>query len=167
MKKTRVRTGIHLLQQIGFVLLVASCSMLPAERRTMASGSMEPTIPAETIVLIDKSIYQSQDPQRGDVIIYQASEAAMAASYTTAPYDAIHRIIGLPGETIEVRDGKVFVDGEVLSEPYTTEPIGYTWGPETIPENQYFVLGDNRNSSLDSHIWGFISRESILGKVNL
>ena len=73
-----------------------------------------------------------------------------------AQYPYIKRVIGLPGETVEVRDGLVFINGEPLDEPYIAEPPRYTYGPVTIPEGQYFVLGDNRNLSNDSHEWGLL-----------
>jgi signal peptidase I len=90
-------------------------------------------------------LYSRQnDPQRGDVIIFH---------FLLDPeQDLIKRVIGLPGETIEVQDGIVTVNGTPLDEPYITEPPSYN-GTWVVPEGQYFVLGDNRNDSRDSHQW--------------
>ena len=78
--------------------------------------------------------------------------------------DFIKRIIGLPGETVEVRDCTVFINGEAMEEPYIQEKPSYTHGPETVPPGNYFVLGDNRNNSSDSHSWGPLPKENIIGQ---
>jgi len=76
----------------------------------------------------------------------------------------IKRIIGLPGETVEVKNGQVIINGETISEKYIAEEPQYNWGPQTVPENSYLVLGDNRNNSFDSHSWGFVPRGNIIGR---
>jgi len=66
----------------------------------------------------------------------------------------------------DTTEGKVIIDGEVLDENYIQSPPDYTWGPDTVPEDEYLVLGDNRNSSSDSHVWGFLPRENVLGRAS-
>jgi signal peptidase I len=90
--------------------------------------------------------------------------AIAAAVHTFVKDDLIKRIIGLPGDTIQIQSGKVFVNGKSIAEPYLQERPDYNYGPVTIPQNQYFVLGDNRNHSYDSHLWGFLLKENLIGR---
>lgn len=76
----------------------------------------------------------------------------------------IHRVIGVPGDKVEVKGGKVYINNQPLEENYIEEAPDYQLGPVTVPANSYFVLGDNRNNSFDSHYWGFVPRENIIGK---
>ncbi|MEN9279418.1 MAG: signal peptidase I, partial [Gloeomargarita sp. DG_1_4_bins_134] len=76
----------------------------------------------------------------------------------------IKRVVALPGETVEVRDGQVWVNGVPLPEPYRAEAADYAWGPAVVPAGCVFVLGDNRNASNDSHVWGFLDERLILGR---
>jgi signal peptidase I len=78
--------------------------------------------------------------------------------------DFIKRVIGLPGDTVEVRGGQVIVNGETIDEPYDPSPGTYDSDPVTLPEDQLFVMGDNRNNSSDSHIWGALPMENVIGK---
>jgi len=118
---------------------------------------MEPNLHEGERLLVNKVVYNFHDPERGDVIILDP------------PFETdevyIKRIIGLPGDTVEVKDGAVYINGTKLDEPYIKEPPHYTYGPEEIPEGEYFVLGDNRNNANDSHKWGTVPGENIIGKV--
>jgi signal peptidase I len=94
------------------------------------------------------------DLQRGDVILYSDGEGGQW----------IKRLVGLPGETVEVHDGQVFINGEPLKEPYDVNPPSYTMLAKELQAGEYIVLGDNRNQSSDSHVWGPITSEQILGR---
>ncbi|NDV18844.1 signal peptidase I [Pseudodesulfovibrio sp. JC047] len=102
------------------------------------------------------------DPERGDIIVFKFPEDESK--------DFIKRVIGLPGETLEVRNKVVYINGQPLDEPYTQHiktsrvPIRDDFGPYTVPEGQYFVMGDNREGSYDSRWWGPVKREKIVGK---
>ena len=118
-------------------------------RFRIEGSSMEPSMHPNQYVLVDKVSYMLGDPKRGDVIVF---------NYPLAPErDFIKRIIGLPGETVTVAQGVVSIDGVPLDEPYISAPPTYenTW---TLAPDEYFVLGDNRNSSSDSHSWGPLPR---------
>jgi signal peptidase I len=80
-------------------------------------------------------------------------------------HDFIKRLIALPGDTIEIKEGTVYLNGQTIDEPYIKEYPTYTMEMKEIPEGEYFVLGDNRNHSNDSHSWGTVPRENIIGKV--
>ena len=132
-----------------------------AEARYIPSGSMLPTLQINDRLIIDKVSYHFTQPERGDIVVFQPTEELRQQNFKDA---FIKRIIGLPGDTVEVKDDTVFVNGEALSENYLQDYPDYEWGPQTVPEDQYLVLGDNRNNSYDSHYWGFVPRENIIGR---
>jgi signal peptidase I len=117
--------------------------------------SMMPTLKEGEYIIINKLSYYLDEPARGDVIVLRFPNDRSR--------DFIKRVIGLPGDHIEVTDQAVKVNGIVLSEPYINAPPSYT-GSWIVPEGKYFVLGDNRNNSSDSHNWSFLPREDIVGK---
>lgn len=115
-------------------------------------------------LIIDKVSYTSflvntfgiGGPQRGDVIVFEPPNRPGD--------DYVKRIIGLPGETVEIVNGQVFINGELLDEPFLPTPGSYTTPARVVPEGQVFVLGDNRNNSNDSHTWGPLPIENIVGR---
>jgi len=124
--------------------------------RFQVHGScMEPTLHTGQYVIVSKMVYWFHPPERGDVIVLQPPGGQEE--------DYIKRVIGLPGEAIEIRDGVVWVDGLVIDEPYVATPPAYT-GAWRLGENQYLVLGDSRNNANDSHTWGALPEENIIGK---
>jgi signal peptidase I len=120
--------------------------------------SMEPNFYEGQRVVVNKAAYWGWvgDPERGDVIIFAAP--------TDADEDFIKRVIGLPGDTVEIRDGSVYVNDVELNEPYLNQQPVYTMPPRTVPADKFFVLGDNRNHSNDSHNGWFVDRDDIHGK---
>lgn len=129
---------------------------------TVPTGSMENTIlPGDDLIGL-RFAYMKEDPQRGDIIIFDFPDDE------TQKY--VKRIIGLPGETVYITEGKVYINGseEPLLEPYLKEDWTIATGPFyfEVPEDSYFVMGDNRNNSYDSRYWNntFVSRDKITGK---
>lgn len=119
---------------------------------------MEPTLYEGNQVLVNKLVYRFQDPDRGDIIILRPPESLNSNGI---PY--IKRIVGLPGEIVKVENGNVFIDGVKLNEPYIAEdPLYYV--ETTVPDDEYFVLGDNRNHANDSSKGWTVPRENIIGK---
>jgi signal peptidase I len=155
------------LQTLGLsIVLALGIRTFVAEARYIPSGSMEPTLEINDRLVVEKISYHLNSPQRGDIIVFWPPESLFPEE---APRkDAfIKRVIGLPGETVEVRDGTVFVDGTALEEDYIKAEPNYTWGAETVDAESYLVLGDNRNSSFDSHAWepdSFVPEDNIIGK---
>jgi len=130
------------------------------------SGSMIPTLQIGDHILVNKFIYWFSEPKRGDIIVFKYPRDMSR--------DFIKRVIGLPGETIQIKDQKVYINGKLLPEPYVIHsekisPASYTsprdnLGPLRIPDDSLFVMGDNRDSSMDSRYWGTLKKELILGK---
>lgn len=122
--------------------------------------SMEPNLHNGEYILVNKVDYLLHPPQRGDVVVFKAVAANQPDK------DFIKRVIGLPGDTVSVRGQSVYINGHVLNEPYHHEPFNYTFGPRKVPPNDYFVLGDHRNDSDDSHMWAstWLRRSDIIGK---
>ena len=132
-----------------------------AEARYIPSSSMEPTLQINDRLIIEKISYHFQEPKRGDVVVFNPTKALQEKDFRDA---FIKRVIGLPGETIQVKTGKVYVNGQAIKEKYIFEDPNYDYGPVTVPEGEYLVLGDNRNNSYDSHYWGYVPKEKIIGK---
>ncbi len=142
-----------------------------AEARYIPSKAMMPTLQVDDRLIINKLIYRFQAPQRGDIVVFMPPEAATIVCTGGIPKQGrtssdayIKRIVGLPGEQVEVKQGKVLINSQPLTEPYINAPPDYQVGPKKIPQENYWVLGDNRNNSCDSHYWGFVPRENIIGK---
>jgi signal peptidase I len=117
---------------------------------------MEPSLHDGQYLIASKVTYWLHPPERGDVVVLQPPQ-----DQSSVPY--IKRLVGLPGDVVEVRDDRVWVNGVALNEPYISAPPTYA-GSWVVSESEYFVLGDNRNNSSDSHAWGLLPRNHILGK---
>ena len=104
----------------------------------------------------DNSLYTFHPPQYGEIIIFNFP--------SDSSRDLVKRVIGMPGDTIEIESGRVIRNGVVLDEPYVINRDRRTVGPIVVPENSYYVLGDNRRSSSDSRDWGFLSNEHVIGR---
>jgi signal peptidase I len=127
------------------------------------SESMLPTLQVDDRLFVRPS--PRYVPQRGDIVVFEPPEALRAMLPPASQENLfVKRIIGKPNETVAVKGGQVLIDGVALSETYVRSPPAYEWGPATVPPNQYFVLGDNRNDSGDSHVWGYLPAEKILGR---
>ena len=150
------------LREAGITLLLAAVIFVGLraviDSRIIPSTSMEPTLQVGQRVIVSKVSYLFHEPERGDIIIFHPPNQPEDAT----PY--IKRIIALPGDTVEIRDDAVYVNGQRLEEPYVKEAPAYTYPATVVPENHYFVLGDNRNVSADSHTGYTVSRDSIMGK---
>jgi signal peptidase I len=116
-------------------------------------------------ILVSKVLYRVRDPRRRDVIAYELPARGAARCGAPAGSTFVHRIVGLPGDRIAVRDGVVFVDGTRLAEDYVEDERrgGPSFRSQVIPNDQYVVLGDNRPQSCDSRVWGLVSRDDIIG----
>jgi signal peptidase I len=117
---------------------------------------MEPNLHDGQRLLVSKVVYFFREPKAGEVVVFQPPNNGRA--------DYIKRIIAGPGDIVEIKSGVVYVNGSPLDEPYIKAEPGYTYSPEEIPENSYFVLGDNRNNSNDSHNGWTVPRQNIVGK---
>jgi signal peptidase I len=144
---------------IAFILRV-----FVAEPRYIPSGSMIPSLLINDRIIVDKVSYQFNPPQRGEIIVFYPPESP-AIEDTSQPF--IKRIIGLPGDRIRIDNGKVFVNERPLTEEYIAAPPNYKIQALTVPPNAYWVMGDNRNFSNDSHVWGFLPKQNIIGRACL
>lgn len=137
-----------------------------AEPRYIPSDSMRPTLLVGDRLVVEKVSYRFQPPTTGDIIVFRAPSILQQRGYG-ADQAFIKRIIGQPGQVVEIKAGQVWIDQQPLAEPYILAPPQYTWGPAQVPPGQYFVMGDNRNNSNDSHVWGFLPRRNIIGRALL
>ena len=117
-------------------------------------SSMEPNLHDGEYVIVNRIVYRLHPPQRGDIVVFRRD----------ANREFIKRVVAVPGETVEVKGGRVLVNDQPIEEPYIAAPSAYTMEPRTIGPDEYFVLGDNRNNSSDSHNWGTIQSSAIDGK---
>jgi signal peptidase I len=164
-----------MLETLGLALVLFLAINLISARVRVDGFSMLPTLENNQYVLISRLKPRFGDLQRGDIIVFRppmypsAGWLETVLGFPIVPgqiEDYIKRVIGLPGETVTIGGGQVSIDGVLLEEPYISEAPSYT-GSWTVPEGFLFVLGDNRNNSSDSHSWGFVPAENVLGKAVL
>jgi signal peptidase I len=118
--------------------------------------SMEPNLHNSQYLIVDKISYRLGEPQQGDVIVFEPPNRPGE--------DYVKRVIGVSGDLVEIRKGQVFINNEPIDEPYVVYPGSYSMSPRRVGVNELFVLGDNRNSSSDSHNWGMLESDKVVGK---
>lgn len=167
-------------QTVGLALLIFFSIRMVAQNFKVEGASMEPTLHHGQFLIIVKAAYTRVDgtpverflirnlppsrepvflfgePDRGDIVVFR--------SPTPTERDFIKRIIGVPGDLVEVRDGRVYLNGQLHDEAYIRGPANYQSPPQMVPNGHYFVLGDNRSNSSDSHVWGFLPASNLIGK---
>ncbi len=153
------RSCLRLIWEVIQTLLLALLMYLGLNyltARVQVHGqSMYPTFKGGEFVLVYRQAYHWGKPQRGDIVVFHPG--AMSQE------DYIKRVIGLPGETVRIRNGVVYINGQPLDEPYINDPPRYE-GEWTVPEGFIFVLGDNRNNSRDSHVMGPVPLDTVVGR---
>ena len=129
------------------------------EARKVPTGSMLPTIQLEDRVIVDKFFFKHLDDiSPGDIVVFHPPASAHSTE------DFIKRVVGLAGDKLEVRNHTTYVNDQPLYEPYVVDKSANDFGPIIIPEDNVFVMGDNRNNSADSREWGFLPTENITGR---
>lgn len=159
------KLGIETIKVVGVALIVSlGFRTYVAEARYVNSGSMLPTLEVNDRLMVDKVSYLFRSPQRGEIVVFEPTDILKKQNFQDS---FIKRLIGLPGEKVEVRAGLVYINDRPLLERYISEFPHYQWGPEVVPPNSYLVVGDNRNDSYDSHAWGFVPRDRLIGRAVL
>ena len=145
------------------IILALGIRTFVAEARWIPSESMVPTLQVNDKLIVDKLSYDFTSPKRGDIVVFSPTDNITRENPTLK--DAfIKRIIGLPGDKVEVKGEHVYVNDRPLKESYIEDAPHYNFGPVTVAPDSYLVLGDNRNNSYDSHFWGFVPRSHIIGR---
>ena len=146
---------LEILQTLILALVLYFLIDSVIARVRVVNISMLPTLEPGEFLMVNKLAYRFSNVQRGDIIVFH---------YPQNPAeDFIKRVIGVPGDTVSVTQGTVYINGQGVDEPYISAPPTYT-GQWTIPEDNVFVLGDNRNQSSDSHQWGNVPLQNIVGR---
>ena len=172
------RRGQWLIELVAIVLVALVLAVVlrtfVVQTFFIPSGSMEPTLQIGDRILVDKLSYHLHGVDRGDIIVFKRPADENCGGATVN--DLVKRVVGLPGETISLSGGQVYINGKELAEPWlpaseqglTTAARGAPWDLETpykIPQDEYFVMGDNRTESCDSRYWGPVAHALIVGKV--
>ncbi|MFL5992219.1 MAG: signal peptidase I [Rubrobacteraceae bacterium] len=146
---------------VSFVLVFGFVRPFVVEAFWIPSASMVPTLKYGDRVLVNKFIYRFTEPQRGDIIVFKSVEGD--------GQDLIKRVVGVPGDEIAVRGGKLFVNGEPQKEPYVNKkfPDRSFYAPTTVPKDHVFAMGDNRANSQDSRVFGPVPEKNIEGEAFL
>jgi len=142
------------------ILLAVVIRLFILEPFYIPSGSMEPTLKEFDRIIVSKVNYHFQEPKRGDVVVFK---------YPLDPKrNFVKRLIAAGGETVAIRNSRLYINGQPVSEDYLPQGLRFAdFGPKEVPEGSYFMLGDNRNNSDDSRVWGFLPKDLIVGKAIL
>ena len=158
---------------LSTLILAVTARSAIAESRYIPSESMVPTLKVHDRLVIEKLSGHFSGPQRGDILVFDHPGNAQPDEWREyvakwngmgAYTPLIKRVVGLPNEVIEIRSGQVLINGQALHEDYLKEAPRYTLPPLKIPEGHVFMLGDNRNNSADSHVWGPLPLDHVRGK---
>jgi signal peptidase I len=177
-KVTRVKPGAHpwwrtLLDWVVVLAIAAGIALLVrtyvVQTYYIPSGSMEPTLHVHDRILVVKAAYDFTSPAVGDIIVFKAPSAEHEKCDLSDVDDLVKRIIATPHDTIYSIGNTIYLNGQPLKQPWQHAP---TLGPlaiprQTVPANDYYVLGDNRTNSCDSRVWGYVPRKDIIGKAVL
>jgi signal peptidase I len=177
----RERPGRWIIELLGVVIVAVLVAVLlrafVVATYSIPSGSMEPTLQIGDRIVVDKLSYHLHGVDRGNIIVFSTPPAEDCAGPRVA--DLVKRVIGLPGESISLADGRVYIDGHVLPEPWLPPQVRTDTypGPSDadyalhhayrIPEGDVYVMGDNRTESCDSRYWGPVAESTIVGKVDV
>ena len=149
---------------VAFVLVFGVIKPFVVEAFRVPSESMVPTLEVRDRFLANKFVYRFTEPERGDIVVFQSVEPNDKGEFDTL----VKRVVGLPGDVIEVRSGSLLVNGEPRDEPYlnidVVADINAPYGPKEVPEGTFFALGDNRGNSLDSRFYGPVPMENLKGE---
>ncbi len=158
-----LRTVLEWIVLVGAALLVAFIvKTFLFQAFYIPSDSMVPALVVGDRVLVNKLSYRAHEPNRFDIVVFLAPKG----TETPLVKDLVKRVVGLPGETIEGRDGRILINGAVIEEPFLPAGIqSRTFGPVKVPPKSYFMLGDNRPFSKDSTYFGPIEGEAFVGRV--
>ncbi|WP_299402862.1 signal peptidase I [Acaryochloris sp. IP29b_bin.148] len=181
---------VEAAKTVGLSLLLAfGIRTFVAEARFIPSGSMQPTLQVDDRLIIDKVTYRFRKPERGDIVVFNPTKSLKRAKFEEA---FIKRVVGIPGDRVEIKEGIVWLNGQSIQENYTadkttTSPSSDSCGnnfktaelhskpidppvpiflskPQTIPANHYLVLGDNRGNSYDGRCWGLVAHDDLVGR---
>ena len=141
---------------IPAVVIALLINLLLAQATRVYGHSMEPNLETNQRLVVEKVTYHFREPQRGDVVVLRLPDHSREL--------LIKRVIGLPGERVAIHDGKVFINGEPLDEPYLRQPTRGRMDEVLVPDRHVFVLGDNRSASNDSRTFGPVPYEAIVGR---
>lgn len=147
---------IDVLETLVLSLILFVAINAVSARIRVDGSSMEPTLHSGEFVIVNKLAYKLGAPALGDIIVFHFPR--------DPKQEYIKRVIGMPGDQVTIQDGKVFVNGQEIVEPYISAPPVYPGNTWQVPEGNLFVLGDNRNNSSDSHNWGTVPTEYVVGK---
>ena len=159
----------EIVKTIGLSLVLAlGIRQFVAEARYIPSESMVPTLEVNDRLIVEKISYRLHAPERGDIVVFMPPDAAAKpclGNPNVKIKDAfIKRVVGLPGDQVEVRNGTVLINSQPLQESYIAEKPSYDLPASVVPANSYLVFGDNRNNSCDGHLWGPVPRENLIGR---
>ncbi|MBW4681212.1 MAG: signal peptidase I [Microcoleus vaginatus WJT46-NPBG5] len=167
-KKSRKSRQLIKQVVIAIIIFKLTAAFLPilieqqVEKFTIPSNSMLPTLQPGDKIFVHQS--NNYIPQQGDLIVFNPPQANRYSEANKNEF-FVKRVIGKPGETVQISNGVVYINNKPLKEDYIAESAAYQWGPVAVPAGNYLVLGDNRNDSFDSHAWGFLPAGNIIGKV--
>ena len=162
-QKEKKRWGSLLI----WIILAVIIRWQVLEPRWIPSGSMIPTLQIQDKILIEKvtpkfNRITNKELKRNKIVVFNPPQQLIAAGYDSKSA-LIKRVVGLPGDQVEVHNGKLYRNEIAIDEPWIKEPIKYEMEAFIIPKNSIWVLGDNRNNSLDSHLWGALPKEKLIG----